>query len=123
MPKILPTPAVSASANAPQKVTRTAARKTPAPPAFAPMAPSSAKHPREAAETMGMIASRGAIPTTRSGSAAPAAKVTAEVKAACTGRALAFHSIRVNKQWRLIFQWDGAKGEASGVYLDNHSYQ
>jgi proteic killer suppression protein len=34
-----------------------------------------------------------------------------------------FHSIRVNKQWRLIFQWDGAKGEASGVYLDNHSYQ
>ncbi len=35
----------------------------------------------------------------------------------------AFHSIRVNKQWRLIFQWDGAKGEASGVYLDDHSYQ
>lgn len=35
----------------------------------------------------------------------------------------AFHSIRVNKQWRLIFRWDGAKGEASGVYLDNHSYQ
>lgn len=35
----------------------------------------------------------------------------------------AFHSIRVNKQWRLIFQRDGAKGEASGVYLDNHSHQ
>ncbi|MBG0793317.1 type II toxin-antitoxin system RelE/ParE family toxin [Methylocystis sp. H62] len=34
-----------------------------------------------------------------------------------------FHSIRVNKQWRLIFQWDGANGEASGVYLDNHSHQ
>lgn len=34
-----------------------------------------------------------------------------------------FHSIRVNQQWRLIFQWDGGKGEASGVYLDNHSYR
>jgi proteic killer suppression protein len=32
------------------------------------------------------------------------------------------HSIRVNKQWRLIFQWDGAKGEAAGVYLDDHGY-
>ena len=34
-----------------------------------------------------------------------------------------FHSIRVNKQWRLIFRWDGDRGEASGVYLDDHSYQ
>jgi toxin HigB-1 len=33
-----------------------------------------------------------------------------------------FHSIRVNKQWRLIFQWDGSRGEATGVYLDDHSY-
>ena len=33
-----------------------------------------------------------------------------------------FHSIRVNKQWRLIFRWDGSKGEAKGVYLDDHSY-
>jgi len=33
------------------------------------------------------------------------------------------HSIRVNKQWRLIFHWDGGRGEAAGVYLDNHSYQ
>ena len=33
-----------------------------------------------------------------------------------------FHSIRVNKQWRLIFQWDGSQGEAAGVYLDDHSY-
>lgn len=39
------------------------------------------------------------------------------------GDLAAFHSIRVNKQWRLIFQWDGAKGEASGVYLDDHNYQ
>ena len=33
------------------------------------------------------------------------------------------HSIRVNKQWRLIFEWDGAKGKARGVYLDDHSYR
>ena len=33
-----------------------------------------------------------------------------------------FHSIRVNKQWRLIFRWDGGRGEAAGVYLDDHSY-
>ena len=34
-----------------------------------------------------------------------------------------FHSIRVNIRWRLIFQWDGGKGEASDVYLDDHSYK
>lgn len=34
-----------------------------------------------------------------------------------------FHSIRVNKQWRLVFQWDGGRGEATGVYLDDHSYR
>jgi proteic killer suppression protein len=33
------------------------------------------------------------------------------------------HSIRVNKQWRLIFRWDGRQGEASGLYLDDHSYR
>lgn len=33
------------------------------------------------------------------------------------------HSIRVNQQWRLIFKWDGSRGKASGVYLDDHSYQ
>jgi proteic killer suppression protein len=32
------------------------------------------------------------------------------------------HSIRINKQWRLVFRWDGSRGEASGVYLDDHSY-
>lgn len=30
-------------------------------------------------------------------------------------------SIRVNKQYRLIFQWDA--GEASEVYLDSHTYR
>jgi proteic killer suppression protein len=38
------------------------------------------------------------------------------------GNLAGFHSIRVNKQWRLIFQWDGGRGEATGVYLDDHSY-
>lgn len=33
------------------------------------------------------------------------------------------HSIRVNKQWRLIFRWDGGRGEAESVYLDDHSYR
>ena len=34
-----------------------------------------------------------------------------------------FHSVRVNKQWRLIFRWDGSRGEATGVYVDDHGYQ
>ena len=38
------------------------------------------------------------------------------------GNLKGFHSIRVNKQGRLIFQWDGGRGEATGVYLDDHSY-
>lgn len=32
-------------------------------------------------------------------------------------------SIRVNRQWRLVFRWDGSKGEAAGIYLDDHSYR
>jgi toxin HigB-1 len=39
------------------------------------------------------------------------------------GKLKAYHSIRVNRQWRLIFRWDGASGEASDVYLDDHSYR
>lgn len=38
------------------------------------------------------------------------------------GKLGGFHSIRVSQQWRLIFQWDGSRGEATGVYLDDHSY-
>ena len=26
-------------------------------------------------------------------------------------------------QWRLVFRWHGGRGEASDVYLDNHSYR
>jgi proteic killer suppression protein len=39
------------------------------------------------------------------------------------GKLAGMHSIRVNQQWRLIFEWDGARGEARNVYLDNHSYR
>src|ERR1700686_1034403 len=34
------------------------------------------------------------------------------------GNLAGFHSIRVNQQWRLIFRWDGERGEADGIYLD-----
>jgi len=33
------------------------------------------------------------------------------------------HSIRVNKQWRLIFGWDAKQGKAFDVYFDDHSYK
>ena len=32
-------------------------------------------------------------------------------------------SVRVNQQWRLIFEWDSESGEANRVYLDNHTYR
>jgi proteic killer suppression protein len=39
------------------------------------------------------------------------------------GNLAGLHSIRVNRQWRLVFHWDGSRGEAKGVYLDDHSYR
>jgi toxin HigB-1 len=39
-----------------------------------------------------------------------------------SGNLQGLHSIRVNKRWRIIFRWDGGRGEATGVYLDDHSY-
>jgi len=39
------------------------------------------------------------------------------------GNLAGLHSIRVNQQWRLIFRWHGERGEADGVYLDNHGYR
>ena len=39
------------------------------------------------------------------------------------GNLTGFHSIRVNQQWRLIFRWNGSRGEAGSVYLDNHGYR
>jgi toxin HigB-1 len=38
------------------------------------------------------------------------------------GALAGWHSIRVNEQWRLVFRWHSGKGEASDLYLDNHSY-
>jgi proteic killer suppression protein len=40
-----------------------------------------------------------------------------------SGKLKGFHSIRVNRRWRLVFRWDGSRGEASSVYLDDHSYR
>ena len=39
------------------------------------------------------------------------------------GVLVGWHSIRVNEQWRLVFQWHRGRGGASDVYLDNHSYR
>jgi toxin HigB-1 len=39
------------------------------------------------------------------------------------GNLAGWHSVRVNQQWRLIFKWNGQRGEASQVYLDNHRYR
>lgn len=39
------------------------------------------------------------------------------------GSLAGLHSIRVNQQWRLILHWDGQRGEADGIYLDDHSYR
>lgn len=39
------------------------------------------------------------------------------------GNLKGLHSIRVNSQWRLIFGWNGSRGEATNIYLDDHSYQ
>ena len=33
------------------------------------------------------------------------------------------HSIRVNKQWRLVFTWLEESGDAHTIYLDNHDYR
>ncbi len=38
------------------------------------------------------------------------------------GKLEGLYSIRVNQQWRLIFLWDGGRGEAAEIYLDDHSY-
>lgn len=39
------------------------------------------------------------------------------------GNLAGFYAIRVNKQWRLVFRWDGRRSEAADVYLDDHSYR
>ena len=39
------------------------------------------------------------------------------------GKLDGYHSIRVNERWRLVFRWNEARGEASDLYLDDHSYR
>mgnify|MGYP003145817685 FL=1 len=38
-----------------------------------------------------------------------------------SGKLKGWCSIRVNKQYRLVFQWD--QGQARGLYLDPHTYR
>jgi proteic killer suppression protein len=33
-----------------------------------------------------------------------------------------FHSVRVNKRWRINFQRHGGRGESTGACLDDHNY-
>ena len=40
-----------------------------------------------------------------------------------SGKLKGKYSIRINKQWRLIFIWKDGKGEAEKIYLDNHDYR
>lgn len=86
VPNTFPIPAVSAIAKAPQKVTRAAARRMFAPPAFAPMAPRKARKPRDADDTIGTSAPAGETTTMSKGIAAPTAKV-AEKRARIRPRA------------------------------------
>lgn len=39
------------------------------------------------------------------------------------GNLKGYHSIRVNRKWRLVFAWNGTTGEANDLYLDNHDYR
>ncbi len=39
------------------------------------------------------------------------------------GKLQDWHSIRVTGSWRLIFRWNGTRGEATNVHLDNHTYR
>ena len=40
-----------------------------------------------------------------------------------SGHLAGIYSIRVNNQWRLLFEWDEKRGEALRLYLDNHDYR
>ena len=39
------------------------------------------------------------------------------------GNLASYHAIRVNNRWRLVFRWNGTRGEAEDLYLDDHSYR
>ena len=71
-----------------QNATRVVARMMSAPPAFAPSAPSRARKPKDAMDTIGMSIVGGDTTTMSNGMAAPTENVVADVRAACTGRAV-----------------------------------
>ena len=77
-----PTPAVTAIASAPQNVTRVAPTVTPAPPVCAANPPRSARNANEVPATKGIRVGAGAIAATKSGIAAPIAKLPADANAA-----------------------------------------
>ena len=39
------------------------------------------------------------------------------------GNLSGLHSVRINRQWRLVFRWRSASGEAENIYLDDHGYR
>ena len=39
------------------------------------------------------------------------------------GTLAGMHSVRINRQWRLVFSWSGKRGELRDIYLDNHDYR
>src|SRR5690606_37200231 len=80
---------VRAIAQAPQKVTRVTARRIGARPIRAPSAPSSAREASDAPDTVHGSDDPESSSTTRSGSAAPIAKLAAHAAAASIGRACA----------------------------------
>src|ERR1700730_13431919 len=80
--------AVTAMATAPPAITRSAARLPDAPPTRPPTIPKTARETRAATAMEAARAGGAARIATRSGRAAPAAKLSAETKAACTGRAM-----------------------------------
>ena len=82
VPKIEPTRAVEPIASAPQKVTRPAPIKMFAPPACAASPPSMASNASDPTETMVITDCSGLRSASKSGNAAPTAKVAAEAKAA-----------------------------------------
>jgi len=81
-PNEAPIPAVKAIAKAPQKVTRTAATSTEAPPACAASDPDSARNKSEAHETVHMSADTGTKMTIKRGSKAPTVNDPADANAA-----------------------------------------
>ena len=78
VPTSAPMLAVRAIASAPQKVTRIDARRTFAPPALAPTAPSKAKNSNDAIDTIGDNSDTGETTARSNGNAAPIAKVMAD---------------------------------------------